>query len=224
MLGCVALRRLRLNPATAMTPFVTTPRIAVFTGLGMEIILAACCLRRNVYTDNMPRNDNSVNMNAQGRNYHHGDLRAALIEEGLAQISNSPAEKVSLRKIARNVGVSATAVYRHFPNKAALLGALCGVGSVKLSDTFRDALSKTPAGIDAFEIMGRTYVRFAIDNPSMLSNSLGDVLPKDTPPELQMVKRLQAWSIVHGLSMLILDGQLPDDEKMIAAVVSRSFL
>jgi len=49
-------------------------------------------------------------------------------------------------------------------------------------------------------------------------------LPKDTPPELQMVKRLQAWSIVHGLSMLILDGQLPDDEKMIAAVVSRSFL
>lgn len=217
----------------------------------MEIILAACCLRRNVYTDNMPMNDNSVNMNAQGGNYHHGDLRAALIEEGVAQISNSPAEKVSLRKIARNVGVSATAVYRHFPNKAALLGALCGVGSVKLSDTFRDALSKTPAGIDAFEVMGRTYVRFAIDNPSlfrlmmtkapraevlqpnqaketgafaMLSNTLGDVLPKDTPPELQMVKRLQAWSIVHGLSMLILDGQLPDDEKMIAAVVSRSFL
>jgi len=93
----------------------------------------------------MPTDDNSVNIETQGNRYHHGDLQAALIEEGLAQISKRPAEKLSLREISRKVGVSATAVYRHFPNKAALLGALCQVGSEKLSDTFARATEKPAA-------------------------------------------------------------------------------
>ncbi|MEQ3649830.1 TetR/AcrR family transcriptional regulator [Hyphomonas sp.] len=199
----------------------------------------------------MPTDDNSVNIETQGNRYHHGDLQAALIEEGLAQISQRPAEKLSLREISRKVGVSATAVYRHFPNKAALLGALCQVGSEKLSDTFARATEETGGGMDAFEAMGRAYVRFALANPSlfklmmskapkpnaldsdqngqtngfaMLSDTLQDVLPADAPPELQMVKRLQAWSIVHGLAMLMLDGQVPAEEKIIASVISRSFL
>ena len=83
---------------------------------------------RNVYTANMSENDNTVNMkNREGR-YHHGDLRSALVEEGLAQLDTKAPEAVSLREIARNVGVSATAVYRHFPDKDALLAALCDVG------------------------------------------------------------------------------------------------
>lgn len=212
---------------------------------------SACGLHHNVYIDNMPTDDNSVNIETQGNRYHHGDLQAALIEEGLAQISQRPAEKLSLREISRKVGVSATAVYRHFPNKAALLGALCQVGSEKLSDTFARATEETGGGMDAFEAMGRAYVRFALANPSlfklmmskapkpnaldsdqngqtngfaMLSDTLQDVLPADAPPELQMVKRLQAWSIVHGLAMLMLDGQVPAEEKIIASVISRSFL
>jgi len=212
---------------------------------------SACGLHHNVYIDNMPTDDNSVNIETQGNRYHHGDLRAALIEEGLAQISKRPAEKLSLREISRKVGVSATAVYRHFPNKAALLGALCQVGSEKLSDTFARATEETGGGMDAFEAMGRAYVRFALANPSlfrlmmskapqanaletnqdgqtngfaMLADTLQDVLPPDAPPELQMVKRLQAWSIVHGLAMLMLDGQVPAEEKIIASVISRSFL
>jgi AcrR family transcriptional regulator len=217
----------------------------------MSGFLPACGLRHNVYTDNMPTDDNRVNIGPQASSYHHGDLRAALIEEGLVQIGHRPSEKVSLREIARKVGVSPTAVYRHFPNKAALLGALCAVGSERLTQTFGAAIRDTPEGMDAFETMGRTYVRFALDNPSlfrlmmtkalrpdvldtdqdgrvgafaMLANTLDSVLPKDLPPKARMVKRLQAWSIVHGLSMLILDGQIPPDENMIAAVVSRSFL
>jgi len=59
---------------------------------------------------------------------------------------------------------------------------------------------------------------------AMLADTLQDVLPADAPPELQMVKRLQAWSIVHGLAMLMLDGQVPAEEKIIASVISRSFL
>ncbi len=66
----------------------------------------------------MTYNDNSVNI----KSYHHGDLRSALVEEGLRLLAASDAEHLSLREIARNAGVSATAVYRHFPDKEALLG------------------------------------------------------------------------------------------------------
>ncbi|MFT3975751.1 MAG: helix-turn-helix domain-containing protein, partial [Sphingomonas bacterium] len=52
--------------------------------------------------------------------YHHGDLRAALVAEGLLLIEEQGADDLSLRELARRVGVSATAVYRHFPDKAAL--------------------------------------------------------------------------------------------------------
>ena len=76
----------------------------------------------------MSENDNTVNIKARDGRYHHGDLRTALIEEGLAQLDAKAPAEVSLREIARNVGVSATAVYRHFPDKAALLKALCDVG------------------------------------------------------------------------------------------------
>lgn len=211
----------------------------------------ACGLRNNVYTGNMTTNDNTVNIKSGSSSYHHGDLRAALIEEGLSQIGERPAEKVSLREIARKVGVSATAVYRHFPNKAALLGALCEVGSRKLTRSFDEVIEATPGGIATFEAMGRAYVRFALANPSlfrlmmtkappanlmnpdekgdpgafeMLSSTLQSVLPQDAPADVRRIKRLQAWSIVHGLAMLMLDGQVPPDETLIDSVVSRSFL
>ena len=57
------------------------------------------------------------------RTYHHGDLRAALIDAGLNSLEGTDAEAISLRELARIVGVSATAVYRHFPDKRALLAA-----------------------------------------------------------------------------------------------------
>jgi AcrR family transcriptional regulator len=47
--------------------------------------------------------------------YHHGDLRAALVEAGLGLIEERTVDDVSLREVARSVGVSATSVYRHFP-------------------------------------------------------------------------------------------------------------
>ena len=115
----------------------------------------------------MARNGNSVNIENQGERYHHGDLRAALIEEGLKRLQAGPAEALSLREIARNVGVSATAVYRHFPDRAALLGALCLVGDERLADAFAAAMARARPGLDAFSAMGRAYVRFAPLNPAM---------------------------------------------------------
>lgn len=168
----------------------------------------------------------------------------------MAEIAVKSPDEISLREIARRAGVSATAVYRHFPDKAALLGALCEVGGERLNAAFEEAMSHTPGGRAAFNAMGRAYVRFALANPSlfrmmmtypalassrnagaplwearlrMVSRALEDVLPKDAPAEMRRIRQLQAWSIVHGLAMLMLDGQVPADEAVIDQVVESSF-
>ena len=199
----------------------------------------------------MSENDNTVNIKPREGRYHHGDLRSALVEEGLAQLDLKAPEEVSLREIARNVGVSATAVYRHFPDKAALLEALCQVGSSRLSEDFHTATAGLTDTREAINEMGRAYVRFALANPSlfrlmmsknppdpddaagaaagvnpfaMMSGMLKELLPPDAPSRLRFIKRIQAWSLVHGLALLMLDGLVPPDEQLIDEVVSTSFL
>ena len=115
----------------------------------------------------MTENDNTVNMGGEKSRYHHGDLRAALIEEGLKLIGAGPAEALSLREIARNVGVSATAVYRHFPDKAALMGALCAEGHQMMAAAFREAMAGKGDALSAFVAMGRAYVQFALAHPAL---------------------------------------------------------
>ena len=199
----------------------------------------------------MTSDDNTVNMKPREGRYHHGDLRSALIEEGLAQLDVKAPDAVSLREIARNVGVSATAVYRHFPDKAALLSALCGVGGERLAEAFREAMSGADEQRAASRAMGRAYVKFALRNPSvfrlmmtqrppegdrnetpcatdepfgMLSDTLNALMPADTSQADRKIKRLQAWSMVHGLAMLMLDGQVPRDEALVDQVIVASFL
>jgi AcrR family transcriptional regulator len=195
-------------------------------------------------------NDNSVNIEnareADGERYHHGDLRSALIEEGLKRLENAPAEALSLREVARNVGVSATAVYRHFPDKQALLHALADVGGERMATAFETAMAAEKPGKEAFDAMGRAYVHFALKNRSlfklmmspemmsgiaaegrprtrgmgMLTNALSELSGGKLSTEMQNVRRLQAWSIVHGLAMLMLDGLVPADEKIIDQVLA----
>ncbi len=200
----------------------------------------------------MTENDNSVNISSEKNRYHHGDLRAALIEEGLKLIDAGPAEALSLREIARNAGVSATAVYRHFPDKAALLGALCLEGHAQMAAAFQRAMASAAPGKDAFNAMGRAYVYFALAHPSLfrlmmsqasgpvpapppgggegsdgmqiLVNAIDGLFGADTPQHVREARRLKAWSLVHGLAMLMLDGQVPAEPALIEAVVDARFL
>lgn len=82
-------------------------------------------------------------MTAAAKPYHHGDLRAALVAEGLLLIEEQDADDLSLRELARRVGVSATAVYRHFPDKAALMAALAGEALTRLAAAQRAASERT---------------------------------------------------------------------------------
>jgi AcrR family transcriptional regulator len=199
----------------------------------------------NVYADNMKIKDNSVNIKSAERKYHHGDLRASLVAGGLALLKERAADDLSLREVARHVGVSATAVYRHFPDKQALLFAMCERGAEQLSAAQRDAMKDKGAKI-AFEAAGRAYVLFALANPALyrlmmatkasvdhydangnamgdsmqlLKDCVSDVLSSKASAMEHKVAALHAWALVHGISMLMLDGLVSPDGAVIDALV-----
>jgi AcrR family transcriptional regulator len=101
------------------------------------------------------------------RPYHHGNLRAALLEE--AERTLAEGGDLSLRELARRAGVSHAAPRRHFSDKQALLDALAQDGFERLGDALRTALA---AAGDAFEArllaFSRAYVGFATEHAALL--------------------------------------------------------
>jgi AcrR family transcriptional regulator len=169
--------------------------------------------------------------------YHHGDLRRSLLAEALRTIDTRGVEALTLRTVGERLGVSRTALYRHFSDKPALLAAVGREGFRLLRLTLTDAWQEHGRGRDGFEAMGRAYVKFAADHPSHYRVMFGGFVEscaKDQEfieeakaafqvlvdalvhqQQLGIVRRddplLQArlvWSMVHGISMLVIDGQL----------------
>ena len=110
--------------------------------------------------------DEANTVNIKKRRYHHGDLRDALIEAGMALLEQRHAEPLGLREVARAVGVSATAIYRHFPDKDALLRAIAERGFARMGE-MQLAAARGLSGDDAFAATGVAYVRFALRNPAV---------------------------------------------------------
>ena len=187
------------------------------------------------------------------RNYHHGDLRTALIEAGLAALEGADADAVSLRELARKVGVSATAVYRHFPDKKALLAALAAEGIARLGTAQRIASEQAGGGGAGFAATGQAYVRFALDNPALFrlafthgDHGVGNKADGDqgggamiaNDEAWRMLRayaesfagadaqrlQLQAWAVAHGLAMLMLDGLIPAEDQLIKSVIDQQTL
>jgi AcrR family transcriptional regulator len=175
--------------------------------------------------------------------YHHGDLRSALIEAGLAHLETGGEVDVSLRQLAREAGVSPTAVYRHFPDKKALLAALAEEGIARLGEAQQLASDQAGGGAAGFAATGRAYVRFALANPALfrLTFTHGDHAgsPTDSSDAPSRLLRsysdkfgggdadrltLQAWAVAHGLAMLMLDGRLPPDDALIERVLDTKTL
>lgn len=179
------------------------------------------------------------------RSYHHGDLRSALVEAGVQALQGADAQDISLRQLARDVGVSATAVYRHFPDKQALLAALAAEGTVKLGQAQRLASEAVGDDSTRFAETGRAYVRFALSHPALFrlmfahSKAMLDPFPTDSEasrmlhanasalagsPENARRLEVQAWAVAHGLAMLMLDGHLKPDDTLIDAVIDSQTL
>ncbi|HEX4869120.1 MAG TPA: TetR/AcrR family transcriptional regulator [Moraxellaceae bacterium] len=167
--------------------------------------------------------------------YHHGRLREALVTEGLRLLEESGEGAFSLRELARRLGVSANAAYRHFASKEALLEALAAEGFRRFAAGQLMAARGGDSPQAGFLAAGRAYVAFAEAHPALFrlmfgrfsADRHGDELAAAgelayeglrhgvaaalgrpvADPEVD-VAVLRAWSLVHGLSHLVLDGQL----------------
>jgi AcrR family transcriptional regulator len=137
------------------------------------------------------------------RPYHHGNLRTALLDAAERGLRESGADQLSLRDLAREIGVSHAAPRRHFPDRQALLDALAVAGFERLDSTLRTALAS--AGED-FPARVRTtmtaYTRFATENAALLELMYTS---KHRPGATQIVEAAEAPFRLMG--ELILQGQ-----------------
>jgi AcrR family transcriptional regulator len=125
-------------------------------------------------------------LSAAGR-YHHGDLRTTLLRAAEAHIALEGTERLSLRALAREAGVSATAPYRHFDDRQALLVALATEGFEELAvvntDIHKD-FGDEPIPTQLLQC-GLAYVRYAEANQVKYLLMFGDVVGDFSPyPEL----------------------------------------
>jgi AcrR family transcriptional regulator len=185
-----------------------------------------------------PRNPHTGKSRARKESYHHGDLRQALIQGAIALISEKDVGSVSLREVARQVGVSHAAPYRHFADKEAMLAAVAEEGFRGLRDAMQAQVDAHPdQPLQQFNATGQAYVDWGLDHPAhyqvMFGGTQGNPATYPTLYETagqafqvlvdaivrsQLAGKIQpgdpkqmanvAWAMVHGVVMLILAGQL----------------
>ena len=193
----------------------------------------------------MPRSAVSTGRNAgkkRAGQYHHGDLSRALLEEALGTIQREGVEGLTLRAVGKRLGVSRTALYRHFADKPSLLAAVGREGFRMLRLALSEAWEQHGRGGPGFDAMGVAYVQFAVSHPAHYRVMFGrfiescakdDAFVGEATSAFQvlvdsLVEQQQAgivrrddpvllarfvWSVVHGIAMLAIDGQLRGDER-----------
>jgi AcrR family transcriptional regulator len=169
--------------------------------------------------------------------YHHGDLRRALLQAAVRTLQKHGFQALTLRAVGDELGVSRSALYRHFADKSALLTAVAAEGFRLLRVGLTDAWEAEGKGRRGLEAMGLAYVRFGVAHPWHYRVMFGSGFDLDeTDAELgaegsaafrvlvdalveqqgqALVKKddpqTQAnfvWSLVHGIALLAIDGNL----------------
>ena len=132
-----------------------------------------------------------MNDSANGKSYHHGNLRAELLNTAIAQLHTNGVEDLSLRALARAVGVSQTAPYRHFADKNELLAAMATVGYRDLLGALRCAGAATgDCPQEQLIAFAHAYVDYAARNPQLFKLMFGPaVQPTINYPELRKASR-----------------------------------
>ena len=177
-------------------------------------------------------------MNTQTKPYHHGDLREQILCAACNLLEENNIASLSLRAVAKKVGVSHTAPYRHFKDKESLLAGIAGLGFDQLSKQMAEAVAAHPDDpVMQLKEAGHQYVQLALDCPQCTQLMFSGILPcDDTYPDLRAsgdmafeglkiiiqqgqatgvfkqgdveVLALSAWSSIHGLSLLFIGGNL----------------
>ncbi|MFF0607880.1 TetR/AcrR family transcriptional regulator [Nocardia tengchongensis] len=168
--------------------------------------------------------------------YHHGALRAALIDAGLALANDGGPDQVVLREVARTAGVSHSAAYRHFADRDALLTEVARRARAELAAEMRGRIARATDPRARLQATGTAYIGFALSRPGLFRTAFGALpttepdpaaAPADDPhrilgqvldeaqaaglldPRVRPGAEIAAWSAVHGLASLLLDGSLP---------------
>lgn len=117
--------------------------------------------------------------------YYRGDLRRDLLDTALALIAQEGPSAVSLRALARRLGVSHAAPANHFPDKAALFTAIAVEGFVRLAEAIEDGvrqLGRDATAGQRFRAAGRAYTGFALAHPAHFAVMWQrDLLHQDDP-------------------------------------------
>jgi AcrR family transcriptional regulator len=179
----------------------------------------------------------AVEYTQRARGYHHGDLREALIEAGMAAVAAQGFDHLSLRAIAQEIGVSPSAAYHHFADKDALLRDV-GLRVVAMLDEAVIQAAQSIDGTDAEAALARSaaagmaYIDFAVNNVNLFRAAFSGLCSSTAPGDegeghrylMSLLDDLVAtgalaqgaragaeqvlWATVHGLAVLIIEGHL----------------
>ena len=133
------------------------------------------------------------------RGYHHGNLRRELLDAALRSFAVRGNADFTLRELAREVGVTHNAPYRHFKSKAELLDALRTEGFARLAAAERRALDRAGVAADArqrVKVLGDAYVRFALDEPQAFRLMLS--LPVDGDASGERPRRAESFTLLES--------------------------
>ena len=146
------------------------------------------------------------------RRYHHGDLRRALVHAAAELLREGGQDALTLRAVARRSGVSHSAPYRHFSDRAALVSAVA-------AHAFADLVACIHAAPPSPEAAATEIVRFALDAPEryrLMSDTLASgqsavlgALERSAPDHAQAV-----WALAHGAALLGLAGAVSDPVRL----------
>ncbi len=171
--------------------------------------------------------------------YHHKNLKDSLIDTALLMVKKDGISSITLRELSKKLGVSRSAIYRHFDSKDDLIKAIIQIAFSRFDAGIPVEIIESDDIVDSFRIMAKGYIGFAMDNPNiyrmMFGHEVGkqreescdienedeaigfhklialvqkaqdtNLFKKDNP----MLQATVIWSMMHGLSNLLIDGHI----------------
>lgn len=140
------------------------------------------------------------------KKYHHGDLRDALIAAALNMLEQGGPGALTLRGLARTVGVSPMAPYHHFSDRADLLAAVAAAGFDRLQQRKRAVHDAGESPRDALITGAQSYVEFMLSHPNLYRLMKGpDLADRQHHPDLQRAAAAPAALLLASISLLLAD-------------------
>jgi len=167
--------------------------------------------------------------------YHHGNLKSALIKSAISMVESGSLDQLSLRGVAKHAGVSRAAPYHHFKDKREMLAAVAAAGFRALTSHMLEKAEGYSNPREKLDRLGYGYVDFSVSRPNLfrlmqgpefqttghypdldtaramsaspLMDTIIECLPNSSETRVREAASA-AWAIVHGMTLLILDGRM----------------